>query len=246
MGKETTIMTLDPRTKMVIVICLSTLALIYNTPERLLQLLIATVLLLLLFRIDIPSVWVYLKRFLQLMLVVFIIQCIFTRGGEVLLSLGSTALVSSQGLLAGASLVLRIIVIISAALILTTFSSRDFILGLVQWKVPYELAFMVTIAMRFLPLFRDEFINVVTAVQLRGVELKQVSWGKRIELFRCLLFPVVFSALLKAQQLAIAMESRGFRAYPRRTYLRRLDFIWADYAVMLISVTITIMLMVSF
>ena len=239
-------MTLDPRTKMVIVVCLSTLALIYNTPERLLQLLIATVLLLLLFRIDIPSVWVYLKRFLQLMLVVFIIQCIFTRGGEVLLSLGSIALVSSQGLLAGASLVLRIIVIISAALILTTFSSRDFILGLVQWKVPYELAFMVTIAMRFLPLFRDEFINVVTAVQLRGVELKQVSWGKRIELFRCLLFPVVFSALLKAQQLAIAMESRGFRAYPRRTYLRRLDFIWADYAVMLISVTITIMLMVSF
>jgi energy-coupling factor transport system permease protein len=245
MGKETTIMTLDPRTKMVIVVCLSTLALIYNTPERLLQLLIATVLLLLLFRIDIPSVWVYLKRFLQLMLVVFIIQCIFTRGGEVLLSLGSTALVSSQGLLAGASLVLRIIVIISAALILTTFSSRDFILGLVQWKVPYELAFMVTIAMRFLPLFRDEFINVVTAVQLRGVELKQVSWGKRIELFRCLLFPVVFSALLKAQQLAVAMESRGFRAYPQRTYLRRLDFIWADYLVMLIFVSATMILIIN-
>lgn len=238
-------MTLDPRTKMVIVVCLSTLALIYNTPERLLQLLIATVLLLLLFRIDIPSVWVYLKRFLQLMLVVFIIQCIFTRGGEVLLSLGSTALVSSQGLLAGASLVLRIIVIISAALILTTFSSRDFILGLVQWKVPYELAFMVTIAMRFLPLFRDEFINVVTAVQLRGVELKQVSWGKRIELFRCLLFPVVFSALLKAQQLAVAMESRGFRAYPQRTYLRRLDFIWADYLVMLIFVSATMILIIN-
>ncbi len=238
-------MTLDPRTKMVIVVCLSTLALIYNTPERLLQLLIATVLLLLLFRIDIPSVWVYLKRFLQLMLVVFIIQCIFTRGGEVLLSLGSIALVSSQGLLAGASLVLRIIVIISAALILTTFSSRDFILGLVQWKVPYELAFMVTIAMRFLPLFRDEFINVVTAVQLRGVELKQVSWGKRIELFRCLLFPVVFSALLKAQQLAVAMESRGFRAYPQRTYLRRLDFIWADYLVMLIFVSATMILIIN-
>ncbi len=237
-------MTLDPRTKMVIVICLSTLALIYNTPERLLQLLIVTVLLLLLFRIDIRSVWVYLKRFLQLMLVVFIIQCFFTRGGEVLLSLGSVELISSQGFLTGASLVLRIIVVISAALILTTFSSRDFILGLVQWKVPYELAFMVTIAMRFLPLFRDEFVNVVTAVQLRGVELKQVSWGKKIELFRCLLFPVVFGALLKAQQLAVAMESRGFRAYPRRTYLRRLDFILVDYAVMLIFVTVTIILIV--
>ncbi len=239
-------MTLDPRTKMVIVICLSTLALIYNSAGELLPLLLVTLLLLLLFRIDISSVWVYLKRFLQLMLVVFIIQCIFTRGGEVLLSLGSTALVSSQGLLAGASLVLRIIVIISAALIFTTFSSRDFILGLVQWKIPYELAFMVTIAMRFLPLFRDEFVNVVTAIQLRGVELKQVSWGRKIDLFRSLLFPVVFGALLKAQQLAVAMESRGFRAYPRRTYLRRLDFIWIDYAVMLIFITITLMLIISY
>lgn len=245
-GKEITAMKLDPRTKMVIVICISTLALIYNTPDRLLLLLAFTVLLLFIFRINFKAVWGYLKHFLSLMLIVFLIQCIFTRGGETLLSIGSISLVSSQGLLMGAGLVLRIIVIIAAALLLTTVSSRDFILGLVQAKVPYELAFMVSIAIRFLPFFRDELINVLTAVQLRGVELKKVSWGKKIKLCCSLLFPVVFGALLKAQQLSIALESRGFRAYHRRTYLRRLDFIWGDYVVMLFFITITIMLIICY
>lgn len=237
-------MKLDPRTKMVIVVCLSTLALIYNTPERLSLLLAVTILLLLVFRIDIRSVWVYLKHFLSLMAIVFIIQCLFTRGGDVLLTLGTVPLVTSEGLLTGAGLVLRIIVVMAAALLLTTVSSRDFILGLVQWRVPYELAFMVSIALRFLPLFRDEMVNVMTAIQLRGVELKRVSWGEKMELFRCLLFPVVFGMLLKAQNLAAAMEARGFRAYPRRTYLRRLDFIWADYVVILLFATATLILII--
>lgn len=237
-------MKLDPRTKMVIVVCLSTLALIYNTPERLSLLLAVTILLLLVFRIDIRSVWVYLKHFLSLMAIVFIIQCLFTRGGDVLLTLGTVPLVTSEGLLTGAGLVLRIIVVMAAALLLTTVSSRDFILGLVQWRVPYELAFMVSIALRFLPLFRDEMVNVMTAIQLRGVELKRVSWGEKMELFRCLLFPVVFGMLLKARNLAAAMEARGFRAYPRRTYLRRLDFIWADYAVILLFATATLILII--
>ena len=235
-------MKFDPRTKMVMVICLSSLALIYNTPGRLLLVLAATVILLLIFRFDISAIWGYLKPFLSLMLILFVIQCVFTRGGEVLLAVGPVPLVTSKGLSIGASVVLRIMVLTAAAMLFTTFSSRDFVLGLVQWKVPYELAFMVSIALRFLPIFRDEFINVVTAVQLRGVELKQVPWGQKITMYRRLFFPVVYGTMLKAQQLAVAMEARGFRAYPKRTYLRRLNFHCADYVVMLISSAATVML----
>ena len=64
--------------------------------------------------------------------------------------------------------------------VLATFSSRDFILGLVQWKVPYEPAFMVFIALRFLPVFRDELVKVVTAVQLREADLEKVPWRQKI------------------------------------------------------------------
>ncbi len=235
-------MKLDPRTKMVMAICLSSLALIYDTPGRLLLLLAATMALLLFFRFNPGAVWGYLKPFLSLMFFLFVIQSIFSPGGAVLLAAGPVPLVTSQGLSAGASVVLRIMVVTAAAMLFTTFSSRDFILGLVQWKVPYELAFMVAIAICFLPVFRDEMINVVTAVQLRGVELKKVPWGKKTAMYRRLFFPIVFGAMLKAQQLAVAMEARGFRAYPRRTYLRRLDLRRADYVSMLLSLAVTLTL----
>lgn len=235
-------MILDPRTKMVIVICLSSLALVYNAPGQLLLVLAVTVILLAIFRFNISAIWGYLKPFLSLMLFLFVIQSIFSSGNEVLLAVGSVHIITTEGIISGASMVLRIIVVIAAAMLLTTFSSRDFVLGLVQWKIPYELAFMVSIALRFLPIFREELINVVTAVQLRGVELKKVPWGRKLAMYRCLVLPVVFSALLKAQQLAVAMEARGFRAYPQRTYLRQLSFYWVDYAVMLVFLTVTMVL----
>lgn len=237
-------MMIDPRTKMVMVVCLSSLALMYDTPGQLLLVLGAATALLFIFRIDITAIADYLKPFLSLMLFLFIIQSVFSPGGKVLLAAGPVALITSAGLTAGASVVLRIIIISASAMLFTTFNSRDFILGLVQWKVPYELAFMVSIAMRFLPLFRDELINMLTAVQLRGVDLKKVPWGEKMAMYRRLIFPVVYRSLLKAEQLAIAMESRGFRAYPRRTYLRKLVFSRADYIVMPVFLTITVMLVV--
>jgi energy-coupling factor transport system permease protein len=235
-------MKLDPRTKMVMVLCLSGLALLYNTPGRLLLLLAVTVAMLLLFRFDLGAIGSYLKPFLSLMVFLFVIQCLFAPSGRVLLAVGQVPLVTTGGLLTGAGVVLRIVVVTAAAMLLATFNARDFILGLVQWKVPYELAFMVFIALRFLPVFRDELVNVVTAVQLRGIDLKKVPWGQKIAMYRRLLFPVIYGAMLKAQRLAVSMEARGFRVYPRRTYLRRLNFRFVDYIVLVIFPLITIVL----
>jgi len=238
-------MNIDPRSKMLIVVCLTGLALMYDTPRQLLLLFLAAIALLFIFRFDIRTIAGYFRPFLSLLLFLFIIQTIFVPGGEVLLGVRHTPLITSGGLATAASVVLRIAVIAAAAMLLMTFNSRDFILGLVQWKVPFELAFMVAITLRYLPLFRDELLTVVTAIQLRGVELKRVPWGEKIALQRSLIFPVVYRTMLQAQQLAVAIEARGFRAYPHRTYIRRLRFYWADYAVISLSLLTTIALVVQ-
>lgn len=227
-------MQFDPRTKLAAILCITTLAVLYNAPGPLCLLLIASVILLLFFRIDLRRAWGYLRPFLYLFMLLFVIQVIFSPGGEVLLAVGRVPLITGRGLEAGASVVLRLLVVITVAVLLTTATSRDFVLGLVQLRIPYEVAFMVEVAMRFLPVFREELANVVTAVQLRGVDLKKVPWGQKMELYRSLLFPVVYGALLKARQLSDAMEARGFRAYPRRTYLRRLQLQTLDYTIMLL------------
>ncbi|HWQ42090.1 MAG TPA: energy-coupling factor transporter transmembrane component T [Desulfosporosinus sp.] len=235
-------MRLDPRTKMVIVLCLSTLALIYNTPGRLLLLLAGTVILLLILRLKLGEFLGYIRKFLPLFIFLLLVQSIFTRGGEVLLTMGTVPLITTKGLELGISVVLRMMVVIASAVLLTTSNSRDIVLGMVHWKFPYEIAFMFSVSLRFLPTFREELSNVITAVQLRGVELKKVPWGRKIALYRCLFFPVAYGAIEKAQQLSIAMETRGFRAYPQRTYLRKLQFGSKDYVLSLLFPVATLML----
>ncbi len=235
-------MKLDPRTKMVIAICISTLAIIYNTPDKLFFLLLATTLLLLAFHINLNLVCGSLKPFFYMVFSLFLIQCVFIRSGTVLVKLGNITILTSGGLLEGAGVILRIMILVAVVLLFTTFSARDFIMGLVQWKFPYELVFMVSIAIRFLPLFREEAVNTVIAMQLRGVELKKIPWRRRIDLYRCLLFPLIYGVLMKARQMAVAMETRAFRVYPKRTYIKRLTLCFADYAVMLLSLSTTFIL----
>lgn len=235
-------MKLDPRTKLVMVICLSTLAVIYNSPKQMLLLFAASIMLLLVFQVQLDSVWWYLRRLLPLLLILFLIQSFFSSGGRLLWAAGPIPLLTTRGLELGAAVVLRMGVIFAAALLLTTSNSRDFVLGLVQWKIPYEIAFMVSIAIRFLPVFREEMTNVVTAIQLRGIDLRNVPWGQKLDLYRRLFIPVVYATIIKARQLAVAMEARGFRAYPSRTYLRRLHFSWADYSLILLSFSATLIL----
>lgn len=235
-------MVCDPRTKMLIATCLSSLALLYNKPYELIMVLVATLATLVFFGFQPAAVWKSLKPFIFLMLFLFIVQSIFTPGNQALLRIGNVSLASLEGVRSGASVVLRIFVITAAAMILTTISTRDFILGMVQLKAPYELAFMVAIAFRFLPFFRDQLKDVLTAVQLRGVDLKKIPWGCKLNMYKRLVFPIVYRTMRQAEQMATAMEARGFRAYHRRTYLRRLQFTGIDYAVCCFFATATLLL----
>ena len=241
------VLKIDPRTKMLIAFSISCLSVIYNTPKSLFTLFIVTAVILCFFRIKSYVILRVLRPlFIYMLLILFMVQCLFVRSGKVLLHLGDFTFVTSDGLMSGTQVVLRILVLVAIALIFTTLKPGDFILGLVQCKIPYEIAFMVTLAIRFLPLFKDEAQNVVIAVQLRGVELKKVSLKKRVDLYSRLFFPMIYASLFKARQMSVALETRGFRLYPKRTYMRRLKFGIADYIIMLICFSSTLTLIIAF
>lgn len=221
-----------------LVICITSLALIYNTPGRLLPLLALTIILVFSFQIDLTGIWRSLRKLLPLLLTLFLIQAIFVRTGSALVSAGPVPLITVDGLAAGTVVMLRLGIVCFVAVLLTSSNnSRDFILGL----APYEIAFMVSVAIRFLPVLREEMVNMITAVQLRGVELKKIPWREKIKLYCNLFFPLVYRTILKTQQLSLAMEARCFRIYPQRTYLRRLRLTRLDYVVMAVSVIAALM-----
>lgn len=129
---------LDPRTKLTIILALSTLTIAFNKTSLLCGLLAISILLV---RITLGSYTTIIKLLWKM--------------GPLFFSLALTLTIFTSFSQALAS-ILRIAVIAISALILSTTNSREFIQALLAWKIPYEIAFMVMIAARFLFIFREE------------------------------------------------------------------------------------------
>lgn len=180
-----------------------------------------------------------MNKMLWFLVMIAILQSIFSPAGRTLVAFGSFTILTTGGMTKGIEFILRMSIIIVSASIITSSPSRDIVQGLIQWKIPYEISFMVSVGIRFLPLLREEIKDVMTAIQLRGIELKKISLRKKIKLYSYLFTPVVAGSLIKAQKLSIAMETRAFRAYPKRTSYRILKMCWKDYVVISISIILT-------
>ncbi|MFZ5974003.1 MAG: energy-coupling factor transporter transmembrane component T family protein [Bacillota bacterium] len=226
---------LDPRSLLIVVLCLSTIVLAVQDIYYLLGSGIITIAVALLFGVNFWRLIKRFRRFIYLLLTISLVQSICTPDTHVLLSVFSINVFTAKGVLLGIKTFMRLLVIFTSASIMTTINYRDTVQGLVQWKVPHMIAFMVSIALRFLPIFSEELRDSLTALQLRGVNLKKIPFGKKIKVYVYLLTPVVMSVLKRAQNLSMAMEARAFGAYPTRVSYLVLKLRAGDYLVQSLS-----------
>ncbi len=230
-------MKFDPRTKILIVALISTLSVLMDNALLLACLLVVDLILGIMMKVNFPAFFRRAKHLLIVIITLTFIQSVFNREGVALLNVGGFAVLTDYGLNMGLKFILRMSIIISSALIIGTSSIREMTDGLIRIKIPYELAFMTGMALRFLPEFRKDFSDRLTALKLRGVDTASFSLKKKIKIYTYLLTPAVSSGILRSRMLAISMESRAFRAYKRRTMLRELRFLTADYLLAAVSLT---------
>lgn len=119
----------------------------------------------------------------------------------------------------------RLVLFISVAFLVTlTSSPSDLAEAFVKllkplaWlKVPIQdLAMIIFIAIRFIPILYEEFKAIRNAQIMRGVDFDG-SIVSRLRKSVVIVIPVFVSALQRADDLALAIESRGYRARPNRT-----------------------------
>lgn len=236
----------DPRTKLIIVLSISTLGIVVTNIYYLAIVLILSILLSMFFKVDLNRSLRKIKGLLYMIVVIAIMQSIFSTYGKALLSIGSLTVLSTEGLSKGLQFIFRMMIIIFSATIVTTSNSREIIQGLVQWGLPYEIAFMVSIGIRFLPLLTEEIKDSLTAIQLRGIDLKSIPIKKKISLYSYIFTPVLIGTLLKAEKLSTAIEMRGFRAFDSRTSYLELKMSKYDYLLIFISIIFTISFIVRY
>lgn len=93
----------------------------------------------------------------------------------------------------------------------------------------HELAMMMTIALRFIPLLIDETEKIMNAQKARGAMLDNGKFMDRIKALVPVLIPLFISAFRRADELAMAMECRCYHGGEGRTRLRVMHTAPRDY-----------------
>lgn len=97
-------------------------------------------------------------------------------------------------------------------------------------RVPvHEVAMMMSIALRFIPILLEETDKIMKAQQARGADFESGGLIQRAKNLVPLLVPLFISAFRRANDLAMAMEARGYRGGEGRTKMKPLIYRRRDY-----------------
>jgi len=140
-----------------------------------------------------------------------------------------------EGAVYGAGQSLRLLAVLSAGLLpVYCTDATALLLALVRLRLPVPLAWVVSLAWRFLPEALAQGERVLLAQQLRGVTGQGAFAGLRR--LRLMLPPLLSGLLRTARQTALAAEARGFSS--DRVPLGHLRLTWSDHVVLLALLTL--------
>jgi energy-coupling factor transport system permease protein len=122
---------------------------------------------------------------------------------------------------------------------LTTTRIEDFAYALGCLGVPHRVGFTFTLAFRLVPVFIDAASTVVQAQRCRGLDFEQGSAWQRLRRYVTVIVPVFMGALRRADNMAMALEARGFQSALPRTTLQRYRFGAADAAALALLFALT-------
>jgi len=170
-----------------------------------------------------------------------ILNTFFFRGETVLLQYRS-AIITREGLQTAVFMAVRLIMLIVGTFMLTYTTSpialtdglETMLNPLKKIKLPvHELAMMMSIALRFIPTLIEETDKIMSAQKARGADFETGGLVKRAKAILPLIIPLFISAFRRADELAIAMESRCYHGGEGRTRMKILRFSARDFLAIL-------------
>ena len=235
---------LDPRAKLLLVVVF--IAALFTAENYLSSafMLVVTGAMIAVSRIPLKSILRGLKPLFIIILLTALLNVFFTQGTPV--QIGSVTLkhVTYEGIVRAVFMVLRIMMLISGTLLLTYTTSpialtdgMEILFGpLKKIKVPvHEMSMMMSMALRFIPTLIEETDKIMSAQKARGADFETGKLIDRAKALLPLLVPLFVSAFRRADELAIAMESRCYHGDEGRTRMKQLRWQTRDTLAMLLG-----------
>ncbi len=202
---------IHPLTRLIIVLCISTLAILYNDLFILAWLLLACLILLTGKRqLDWRRLIRFFRYFFPLLLSIFIIQLVFNPKGALLLDL-KLFRITDTGLVTAGIVALRLLILFLSGVWLWGLSHRDFNQAFRCIGLPESLAVMISLTLHFLPVLTGRITQMTTQLKLRGISLKGMRLRPRLQLYLNMITPLLGWTMKDLKYQAIALDLRGFR-----------------------------------
>ncbi|WP_188207980.1 energy-coupling factor transporter transmembrane component T family protein [Alkalibacillus aidingensis] len=245
---ESFIHRLDPRLKILIVFIFVLVIFSAETWMSFMTLFTLAIGSAIISRISVSYILKGLKPVWFIIALTFILHIFLTREGNILYSFWGVNLYD-QALIQGANISARLflLILMTTLLTLTTtpISITDAVEALLKplnkLRFPvHELALMMSISLRFIPTLMQEMDKISKAQASRGLDLTTGPIKERVKAIIPLLIPLFISAFKRAEDLALAMEARGYRGGEGRTKLRELTFQKVDLLAAIVFIGIMI------
>ncbi|PGT81228.1 MULTISPECIES: energy-coupling factor transporter transmembrane component T family protein [Bacillaceae] len=242
---------MDPRAKLILIFAFVFIVFIANNFLTYALLGVFTLFVVMMTKLPLRFLIRGLRPVLWIILFTFILHLIVTKEGEVLIDLRFLK-IYEEGLKQGIFISLRFLYLILITTILTlTTTPIEITDGMESLLGPFgklglpvhELALMMSISLRFIPTLMEETDKILKAQMARGVDFTGGPLKDRFKAVVPLLVPLFISAFKRAEELATAMEARGYNGGEGRTKLRQLKWGLMDTSLLALLVVLGLVLL---
>lgn len=192
-------------------------------------------------KLSFSYIWKSMRPMLVMLGFLLIINILVVHTGTLWLKIGPIS-IYSDAITQTLYIVVRLLLMIMITTCLTaTTKPLDMTLGIEDLLKPFqkiglpshEIAMLISIALRFIPDLIDETNRIIKAQESRGVDLKEGKMSERIMAILALIVPLFVSAFQRSEDLANAMEARGYQPGVERTRYKVLKMTGADWALVI-------------
>lgn len=183
-------------------------------------------------------------RAVMILLMITVLFNLFLTNGEVLWQWHFLR-ITDAGLHNAVFMAIRLVFLILGASIMTlattptalTDGLESLLNPLKKLKVPvHEVAMMMSIALRFIPILMEETDKIMKAQMARGADMDSGNLLQKVKAMVPILVPLFVSAFRRANDLAMAMEARCYHGGSGRTKMKPLRYGRADFVAYLITI----------
>lgn len=177
-----------------------------------------------------------LKAVIMILMITVVFNLFLTPGDKVLLQIWKLK-ITDTGLRTAVFMAIRLIYLIVGSSVMTlTTTPNDLTDGLEKLLSPlkkihvpvHEIAMMMSIALRFIPILLEETDKIMKAQIARGADFENGNIFQKAKNLVPLLVPLFISAFRRANDLAMAMEARCYHGGEGRTKMKPLAYTGKD------------------